>query len=147
MVQIGISGKPTSLAWYEVWEAVMAVFTMCVRNHGKGGKAFGLGQYLGQNELRYALISWTGLRKNIYLELMDEYPDASLPTIHTTRANNTSSYGWFKAFAASNASDIDSLSSFSTMPFEASAIIDGDRNSLVELPDIDASNSSRIDQS
>ena len=42
---VDISGKSTSASWYEIWEAMSALTSMCVRAHGKGGKAFGLGKY------------------------------------------------------------------------------------------------------
>ncbi len=41
---VEISGKSTSATWYEIWEAMAALSAMCVRVHGKGGKAFGLGE-------------------------------------------------------------------------------------------------------
>lgn len=44
-VLVDIKGKSTSVAWYEIWEAVIAVATMCVRAAGKGGKYHGLGKW------------------------------------------------------------------------------------------------------
>ncbi|KAM0805897.1 hypothetical protein BDR22DRAFT_816768 [Usnea florida] len=59
-LKVDISGKSTSVTWYEIWEATIALSTMCVRTQGKGGKAFGM-----------------GLRKNIFIEISDENPDFS----------------------------------------------------------------------
>lgn len=42
---VEIAGKSTSATWYEIWEAMAALSTMCVRAYGKGGKGFGLGEY------------------------------------------------------------------------------------------------------
>ena len=43
-LKVDISGKSTSVTWYEIWEATVALSTMCVRAQDKGGKAFGLGE-------------------------------------------------------------------------------------------------------
>ena len=45
MVTIDIVGEPTGLSWYEVWEAVVALASTCVRGKEKCGKANGLGLY------------------------------------------------------------------------------------------------------
>ena len=45
MVKIDITGQPTGLSWYEVWEAVVALASTCVRGRQKCGKATGLGSY------------------------------------------------------------------------------------------------------
>lgn len=45
MVKIDITGQPTGLSWYEVWEGVVALASGCVRGKQKGGKATGLGLY------------------------------------------------------------------------------------------------------
>ncbi len=45
MVKIDITGQPTGLSWYEVWEAVVALAATCVRGKQKCGKATGLGSY------------------------------------------------------------------------------------------------------
>ena len=44
-VKIDITGQPTGLSWYEVWEAVVALASTCVRGRQKCGKATGLGLY------------------------------------------------------------------------------------------------------
>lgn len=51
---IDIEGPATLATWYELWEAVTAVASMCVRQKGKGGKAKNL-----------------GIGKNIRLELLE----------------------------------------------------------------------------
>lgn len=51
MVNIDINGKATTVTWYEIWEAIMAISSMCVRAQEKGGKATGLGQYFSYPEL------------------------------------------------------------------------------------------------
>ena len=38
------NGETTLSSWYEIWEAVTAVASMCVRNKNKGGSARGLGK-------------------------------------------------------------------------------------------------------
>lgn len=43
MVKIDIKGQPTGLSWYEVWEAIVALSSICVRGKQKSGKATGLG--------------------------------------------------------------------------------------------------------
>ena len=43
MVTIDITGEPTGLSWYEIWEAVLALGSTCVRGKDKCGKATGLG--------------------------------------------------------------------------------------------------------
>ena len=45
---VGMTGKSTSASWYEIWEAMTALTAMCVRAHGKGGRAFGMGEFLVQ---------------------------------------------------------------------------------------------------
>ena len=45
VAKIDMWGSATRVAWYEIWEAVLAIATVCVRAAGKGGKAFRLGQY------------------------------------------------------------------------------------------------------
>lgn len=45
MVKIDITGQPTGLSWYEVWEAVVALASTCVRGRQKCGRAAGLGSY------------------------------------------------------------------------------------------------------
>ena len=45
-VEIGIAGKSTSASWYEIWEATSALIAMCLRPHDKGGKAYGIGDYI-----------------------------------------------------------------------------------------------------
>lgn len=45
MVKIDITGQPTGLSWYEVWEAVVALASTCVRGRQNCGKATGLGVY------------------------------------------------------------------------------------------------------
>ncbi|KAL9069082.1 MAG: hypothetical protein Q9161_005729 [Pseudevernia consocians] len=44
---IDIEGAATISSWYELWEAVTAIASMCTRQKGKGGKAKELG--LGRN--------------------------------------------------------------------------------------------------
>ena len=38
-------GKTTLSSWYEVWEAVSAVASMCVRGKRKGGRSRGIGTH------------------------------------------------------------------------------------------------------
>ena len=97
--------------------------------------------------MKHALILQIGLRKNIYLELKDENPDASLPILDTVRANTTFSYDLIEASAASNFSDIDNTGSVSAIPFETSAAQPGGWDIPVELPDITPPNSSSVEQS
>ncbi len=40
---IDMAGKPTIGTWYEIWEAMVAIASMCIRAKDKGGKATGLG--------------------------------------------------------------------------------------------------------
>lgn len=40
---IDIAGEPTSGTWYQIWEATLAIGSMCIRANNKGGKAMGLG--------------------------------------------------------------------------------------------------------
>ena len=42
-VTIDIEGPATATSWYEIWEAVNAIASMCTREKNKGGKAKGLG--------------------------------------------------------------------------------------------------------
>ncbi len=42
-VIIDIEGPATVTSWYEIWEAVTAIASMCTRQKHKGGKAKGLG--------------------------------------------------------------------------------------------------------
>ena len=43
MVKIDIRGQPTSLTLYEVWEAIVALTSTCVRGRQRSGKASSLG--------------------------------------------------------------------------------------------------------
>lgn len=43
MIKIDITGQPTGLSWYEVWEAAVALTATCVRGKQQLGKATGLG--------------------------------------------------------------------------------------------------------
>ena len=36
-------GKPTIGTWYQIWEATVAIASMCMRVKNRGGKATGLG--------------------------------------------------------------------------------------------------------
>lgn len=40
---IDTAGKPTIGTWYQMWEAMMAIASMCLRAKNRGGKATGLG--------------------------------------------------------------------------------------------------------
>lgn len=40
---VDMSGKPTTGTWYQIWEATVAIASMCIRAKEKGGKATGLG--------------------------------------------------------------------------------------------------------
>ena len=48
MVKIDITGQPTGLSWYEVWEATVALTATCVRGKQQSGKATGLGPYISE---------------------------------------------------------------------------------------------------
>lgn len=43
-LKIDIDGGPTIISWYEIWEAVIALASVCTRYKNKGGKARGLGK-------------------------------------------------------------------------------------------------------
>ena len=43
MVKIDIRGTPTALTLYEVWEAIVALTSTCVRGRQREGKASSLG--------------------------------------------------------------------------------------------------------
>ena len=43
MVKIDIQGQPTALTLYEVWEAIVALTSTCVRGRQQCGRASGLG--------------------------------------------------------------------------------------------------------
>lgn len=45
MLTIDVTGEPTGLSWYEVWEGAVALTSACVRGRQKCGKASGLGLY------------------------------------------------------------------------------------------------------
>ncbi len=53
MIVVDFDGRSTPSSWYEIWESVNAIAYMCVRPHGKGGKATGIGMY--NNDLMYSL--------------------------------------------------------------------------------------------
>ena len=42
-MKIDIAGEPTIGTWYQIWEATLAIGSMCIRANNKGGKAIGLG--------------------------------------------------------------------------------------------------------
>ncbi|CAF9927366.1 MAG: hypothetical protein ALECFALPRED_003692 [Alectoria fallacina] len=71
-VKIDITGQPTGLSWYEVWEAVVALASTCVRGRQKCGKATGL-----------------GLGRNVYLQLSDENPDADIEPLSVGSQNSS----------------------------------------------------------
>lgn len=76
MVKIDITGQPTGLSLYEVWEAVVALASTCVRGRQKCGKAAGLGSYtIVEVRARWLMVS--GVGRNIFLQLSDEHPDAT----------------------------------------------------------------------
>lgn len=50
MMVLDIRGKATCISWYEIWEAELAVVSMCVHALGKGGKAINIGEYNCFNE-------------------------------------------------------------------------------------------------
>lgn len=60
MLRIDITGQPTGLSWYEVWEAAVALASTCVRGRQKCGKATGL-----------------GLDRNVFIQLSNENPDTT----------------------------------------------------------------------
>ena len=43
VVQIFSTGRPDVSSWYHLWEAVTAVFSVCVRPKGQGGSYTGIG--------------------------------------------------------------------------------------------------------
>ena len=45
-LRIDVDGPATVSNWYELWEAVSALTTMCTRRNRKGGKAKGIGMFL-----------------------------------------------------------------------------------------------------
>lgn len=59
MLTIDVTGEPTGLSWYEVWEGAVALTSACVRGRQKCGKASGL-----------------GLGRNVFLQISDENPDS-----------------------------------------------------------------------
>ena len=59
-MKIDITGEPTGLSWYEVWEAVVALAATCVRGKQKSGKATGLGPH-NCNEVQ-AIVEANALR-------------------------------------------------------------------------------------
>lgn len=53
-VEVNMSTEQTTLSsWYEIWEAVTAVATMCVRAKSKGGRARGLGMMWTSRWVRF----------------------------------------------------------------------------------------------
>lgn len=42
---VDIAGRPTIGTWYQIWEATLALGSICIRGNKKGGRAKGLGQY------------------------------------------------------------------------------------------------------
>lgn len=48
MIKVDITGQPTGLSWYEVWEAAVALTATCVRGKQQPGKATGLGLYISE---------------------------------------------------------------------------------------------------
>ena len=40
---VDMTGNPTIGTWYQIWEATLALGSICVRGNKKGGKATGLG--------------------------------------------------------------------------------------------------------
>ena len=40
---IDMTGKPTIGTWYQIWEATLALGSVCMRGNEKGGRATGLG--------------------------------------------------------------------------------------------------------
>lgn len=88
MIQIGIAGKSTTSSWYEIWEAMVAVVTICVRND-KAGKAKSIGEHHTHINRFHVCSLRSGLHKNIFIELTDEYPD--LHHVRTNISDNVSS--------------------------------------------------------
>jgi hypothetical protein len=94
----------------------------------------------------FTKVSHKGLRKNVYLELVDEYPDA-LSTMGTRlQTNSSSSENWSETYAAGTSLDNNGPVPFSIIPFETSPGSDGDVSSMIALPDIAYLNSSTTDQ-
>ena len=44
MATINTTGAPSSIGWYDIWEAMVELEGMCTRN-GKDGVAYALGEY------------------------------------------------------------------------------------------------------
>ncbi len=74
-MKIDIKGPLTGLTIYEVWEAMIALTSTCVRGRQKCGKATGLG-LLNYNEVYPEWLAASSIGRNIFLQLSDENPDA-----------------------------------------------------------------------
>ena len=48
---VDMAGEPTIGTWYQIWEAMVALASICMRGKDRGGKATGLGQYFQNIEL------------------------------------------------------------------------------------------------
>ena len=149
MVLIGISGKPTSITWYEIWEGVVAINTVCVRKNKKGGKAYRLGKFFVFTRSSAIRLSdnATGLRKNIYIELVDEFPDA-LPLIDDPMQTNSSSrYDWFEVPASFSSLNVDSANLEPSLPLQPLTASDAVQDSISKSTNLSFSDSSMTDQS
>ena len=40
---VDMTGNPTIGTWYQIWEATLALGSICIRGNKNGGKATGLG--------------------------------------------------------------------------------------------------------
>ncbi len=81
-MKIDIKRPPTGLTIYEVWEAIIALTSTCVRGRQKCGKATGLGLLI---TMKSEWLTASGIGRNIFLQLSDENPDAMtqlLPVNH-----------------------------------------------------------------
>ncbi|KAL2055746.1 hypothetical protein ABVK25_003990 [Lepraria finkii] len=111
IANIDIVGRPTMVAWYEIWEAILAIASLCVRGKGKGGKATGL-----------------GLSRNIFVEMADENPDMQPPAANISLSNSS----FLDTVSAPGAQD-SSLESWPNEPYEVSTSLIQSDSSLVTL--------------
>lgn len=129
IANIDIVGRPTMVAWYEIWEAILAIATLCVRGKGKVGKATGLGKYSRRIfPTSLGLCFLPGLSRNIFVEMADENPDMQPPAANISLSNSS----FLDTVSAPGAQD-SSLESWPNEPYEVSTSLIQSDSSLVTL--------------
>ncbi|KAL6720048.1 hypothetical protein ACLMJK_001969 [Lecanora helva] len=103
---------------------------MCVRKNKKGGKAYRL-----------------GLRKNISIELVDEFPDALYLIDDPFRTNSSAMYDWFEVPASFLSPNVDTASLEAALPLKTLTASDAVEDSIMISTNLTLTNSSAVNQS